>query len=115
METIYASVLLLDGKIAGWNVGVSPKKGVGDYNKVVNMLVTTVSDEDILSDTRDLSTVFKKYSFIEDKCVVVASEYQYSNPEERAFIFNTITPTWFSQWQLMSGYCDLCGNLPYIK
>lgn len=114
MNVIYASVLLQDGKIAGWNVGETPKRSVGDYSKIVNVLASNVSAEDISKDGRELCDMFKKYDFIEKSCEVITSEFQYRTSKERAYIFDKLAPMWYSQWELADNYSEFNGFLPYI-
>lgn len=82
---VYASVLLLDGKIEGWKTGNPPKKEPGE---------------------------FKAY-WKRDRLNDYTAEYvgfEVNNDKEHNDAFEKLAPEWFRQWELAE---DLHGAPPY--
>lgn len=82
---IYASVLLLDGKIENWKVGQYKWNDIGDICGHWKM--------DRLNDYEIKTTLWKV-----------------NNDKEHRRVFNELAPKWFKQWKLAD---DFYGCKPY--
>lgn|GEM_PF-2323813 len=82
---VYASVLLLDGKIENWKIGGSPKKHAGDWSN------------------------FWKLDRINDYTVQF-TEFVVNNDKEHNEAFEKLAPEWLKQWLIAD---DFVGSRPY--
>lgn len=81
---IFASVLLVDGKIENWWLGISKL----DYH-------------------------FDAANYLKDKSrdyVIVKTSWKINTPEEHDIVFYELSTEWFKQWELTEGFI---GFKPY--
>ncbi|MDP4158201.1 MAG: hypothetical protein Q8911_00355 [Bacillota bacterium] len=84
-HSVFASVLLLDGKIENWKIGGHPKKHAGDWSN------------------------FWKLDRINDY-TVEHTEFIVNNQKEHNESFERLAPEWFKKWQIAS---EFIGSKPY--
>lgn len=82
---VYASVLLLDGKIENWKVSGNSKKMPGDWSSFWKL--------DRLNDYK-----------------VQFTEFVVNNAKEHNEVFEKLAPKWFGQWPIAD---DFVGSRPY--
>ena len=82
---VYASVLLLDGKIEGWKVGNPPK-----------------------TEPLDFKAYWKRDRLADYRAEFIG--FTVNNDKEHDDAFRKLSPEWFKQWELAD---DLHGSPPY--
>lgn len=92
-KTIYASVLIVDGKLKFWRISGSPKTEIYEWNKDFAYSGESFRDYENAKNVESCVTTF------------IANDW-----DENEHIFTVIAPKWFSQWPLIDGYK---GSKPY--